>query len=52
MTFNEKNLIPFKVKIQVAYETLYILAVESALAVANFVPVELKAISSTSAVCP
>jgi hypothetical protein len=39
--------IPFRVSKQVASDTLYILAVESALADANFVPVELKAISKT-----
>jgi len=44
--------LPFKVNRQVASETLYILAVESALAVASLVPVELKAMSKTSPVCP
>jgi|694.fasta_scaffold147788_3 hypothetical protein len=51
MTFIN-NCLPCKVNKHVAYDTLYILAVESALAVANLVPVLLKAISKTSSVWP
>jgi hypothetical protein len=42
------QIVPVKVNKQVAYDTLYIFAVESALAVASFVPVLLNAISKTS----
>ncbi len=44
--------LPVSVSKHVAYATLYIFAVESALAVASFVPVALNDISRTSASCP
>ena len=40
-------MLPYRVKMHSAYATLYILQVESALAVANLVPVLLKDMSST-----
>lgn len=46
------QIVPVKVNKQVAYDTLYIFAVESALAVASFVPVLLNAISKTSSLWP
>lgn len=52
MTLVYDKLVPFNVRRHAAYETLYILAVESALADANLVPVALKAISRTSPECP
>ena len=45
-------ILPVNIPIQAPVCTLYTLAVESAEAVTNLVPVELKQISKTSSTCP